>query len=412
MDLSNSIDISESNSIDISESNSKSNSESISETISVKADRPMASIVKIQTLLPIEGADRIVLAQINGWYCVVKKDEFNVGDYAIYFSIDSIPDFSDPNIKFLSEMGIKRIKTIKIRGQISQGLLGPLKWLADRGYDITNLVEGQNVTEQMGVTKYVQVEEIAQYTNINNKEIPEFSEKWPENIPKTDEDRLQNNLKYLDRIIGREIVITRKEDGSSCTFVFNNGKFLVCSRNMVVIKGNQNAKPYFFLEEKFKIGENMANLGINIAIQGEALGPTINGNKLKLSEYTYRVFNIYDIDRRQYLLHSEITTICTKLGLEQVPLIYKGPTNTFVFKCNKTFEILMNSKNDNNNGHRIVLEEFLKLADSLEYAKGCRAEGLVLKTDDMQNRVGFKVISNEFLLETDNDIKLKKAKKS
>jgi RNA ligase (TIGR02306 family) len=385
----------------------------------VPADRPLATIVRIQNILPIEGADRIVLAQINGWNCVVKKDEFNIGDYAIYFSIDSIPDFTDPNVKFLSEMGIKRIKTIKIRGQISQGLLGPLKWLEDRGYDITNLKESDNVTQQLGVTKYVQIEEMGQYANTSGKEMPEFSEKWPEYIPKTDEDRLQNNLKYLDRIIDREIVITRKEDGSSCTFVFNNGKFSVCSRNMIVIKGNQNAKPYFFLEEKFKIGEKMEKYGKNIAIQGEALGPTINSNKLKLSEYTYRIFNIYDIDKHQYLLHSEITNICAELGLEQVPLIYKGPANSFAFNKtsdelvlasqsdDQTFETLMNSEN----GHRLVMEKFLILADSLEYGTNIRAEGLVLKTDDQMSRIGFKVISNEFLLANDNDNKIKKSKK-
>jgi hypothetical protein len=176
---------------------------------------------------------------------------------------------------------------------------------------------------------------------------------------------------------------------------------------MVVIKGNQNARPYFFLEEKFNIGEKMEKLGRNIAIQGEALGPTINSNKLKLAEYTYRVFNIYDIDKQQYLLHSDITNICVELGLEQVPLIYKGPANSFVFKCNKTFETLMNSEN----GHRIVMEKFLILADSLEYGKNIRAEGLVLKTDDQMSRIGFKVISNEFLLANDNDNKIKKSKK-
>lgn len=360
-------------------------------------DRPLATIVRIQNILPIKGADRIVIAQINGWNCIVKKDEFKIGELAIYFCIDSIPDFTDPNMKFLVDMGIKRIKTIKMRDTISQGLLGPLKWLTDRGHDITAIAEADDVTERMGVTKYVEVEEMGQY--VMGKDMPEFSERWPINIPKTDEDRLQNNLKYLDMIMDREIVITRKEDGCSCTFIFNEGKTSVCSRNMVIFPGNRNGQHYFFVEKKFNICEKMIAYGRNLAIQGEIIGPSINGNKLKLSEYKYEVFNIYDISKQHYLAYDEVCEICKILGLDQVPLIYKGLSNALSFKAGTFGSILASDK-------RKLLDEFLKLADSLEYAKGCHAEGIVVKTLD--NWTSFKVISNEYLLSSDKESKKEK----
>ena len=373
----------------------------------VKADRPLATIVRVHNILPIDGADRIVLAEINGWRCVVKKDEFKIGDFVIYFCVDSIPDFSDANMKFLVDMGIKRIKTIRMRGTISQGLLGPLQWLTDRGHDVTTLVEGDNVTEQMGVTKYVHEEEMGQYEG-GSRGLGEFCESWPANIPKTDEDRLQNNLKYLSELVGRDIVITRKEDGCSCTFVFHEGKFSVCSRNMVILQGNQNSGHYFLLENKFKVGEKMTNLGRQLAIQGEAIGPKINGNKLKLTEHTFRVFNIFDIVEQRYLLHDEVSEICGILGLDQVPVIYKGSANGLTF-ADKVFETLI--KNETT-GKQLILAELLKLADEQEYSKGDHAEGIVVKTiDRVGGRVSFKVISNEFLLVNDKDVKAKKAKK-
>ena len=363
---------------------------------SVAADRCLAVIVIIQEIKVIKGADRIELAIINGWQCVIKKGDFKVGDKVIYYCIDSIPDFTDPNAQSLVDMGIKRIKTIKIRGVISQGLLAPLKWLEDRGYDISKLVEDDDVTEQLGVRKYVSPDEISQYEKSDDS-----GNKYPSIVPKTDENRLQNKVRYLNEIVDRNIVITRKEDGCSCTFMYNEGKFTVCSRNFIVLPDIDISRDhYLILEKKFNISEKMTKFGKNIAIQGEAIGPKINGNKLKLDELTYRVFNIFDIEKQCYLLHDKVTEICEMFELEQVPVIYKGLVNNLTFK-DKVYGTLIQDKI---NGKQIILSEFLKLADGIEYSKGNRAEGLVVKTDDdFDKRVSFKVISNNFLIANDKD---------
>jgi len=340
--------------------------------VAVETERKLASIVKVNNIYPIEDADKIVLVEINGWKCIAKKDEFNIGDLAIYFSIDSIPDMLDPNTSFIKDKG-GRIKTIKMRGVISQGLLAPLSWLVSRGFDIYGIKEDDDVTMQMGVTKYIHPEELGQYDGSNVSS----SKKFPPYVPKTDEPRIQDKPKFFENLKDRRIVITRKEDGSSCTFIFNNGKFEMCSRNFVLEENSDASKMYAFINNKFDIEKKMTDCKLNIAIQGEMIGPKINGNRLNLAEFDFRVFNVYNIDKQKYMLHSDICNICTMLGLHMVPEIYNGEANKL----------------------ELSVDYFLNLAQQQEYTKGKLAEGIVIKTDDeLGPRISFKVISNGYLL--------------
>ena len=126
----------------------------------LEKDRALCYIVRVKSISPIDGADKVVLAEVNGWQCVISKDD-NVleGELALYFTIDSIPDLEDPNCALVKKRG-GRIKTIKLRGIISQGLLAPLTWMSDRGHDVTHLSEGDDVTAEMGVTKVNKTEPI------------------------------------------------------------------------------------------------------------------------------------------------------------------------------------------------------------------------------------------------------------
>jgi hypothetical protein len=201
-------------------------------------------------------------------------------------------------------------------------------------------------------------------------------------VPKTDETRLQGNPKFLELIKGRNIVITRKEDGCSCTFIYNGGEFSMCSRNCKLDEEpDSNTAHYFHIKDKFNIQNSIAMLGKNIAIQGEIVGGKVNGNRLKLTTYDFRVFNVYDIDTQSYLNWNDITNICQTLKLNTVPLIYIG--------------------NSNDIGFELTVDSFLNLAKKQLYLKGVLAEGIVIKTDDSEQRFSFKVISNEYLLKHD-----------
>ena len=266
----------------------------------------LASIVRILRLTPIQGADKVCLAHIQGWQCVVKIDEFGVGDLAIYFAIDSIPDFSDPNTELVRKRG-GRVKTCKLRGVISQGLLSPLWWLESRGYSIENIVEGEDVTMKMGVTKYVSVEEEYQYVGSSLQSGTRLSTRnFPSDVPKTDERKLQSYPMFLDYIQDRRVVVTRKEDGCSATFVCRDGEFSVCGRNCTWTEPTKETSHYFTIAAKEDLAVKMRSLNQNLAIQGEIIGPKVNGNRLRLSELHFRVFGIWNITESRYLWWNEV----------------------------------------------------------------------------------------------------------
>lgn len=350
---------------------------------SVDADRCLARIVTVDKLSPIEGALNIELAHVLGWQCVVKKNNYNVGDLAIYFAIDSVLDPLQKNFSFLEG---KRLKSKKILNALSQGLLGPLSWLTDfdNGIDLNKIKLDDDVTKLLNVRKFVMTAELQQYMD-NNEE----KRRFPHFVPQTDEERLQNIPKVLHSLTDKEVVITRKEDGTSTTYIYCKNKqseentddlFLICGRNKILTKANASdftsGPHYFDIADKFNIEDKMRKLGKNIGIQGEIVGPKINCNRLKLTEHDYRVFNIWDIDNQRYLMWEHVVEITNKLGLNCVPLIYKG-----LFKSEWS------------------VRELLKMANDIEYTKDVPAEGMVVKTnEDTQPRHSFKVISNKFLL--------------
>jgi RNA ligase (TIGR02306 family) len=354
----------------------------------VDTTRKLATIVKIVNLHPIKGKDRIELAEIKGWKCIVKKGEFYVGDLGVYCAIDSVPDFEDPNFTFLKEKS-NRIKTIKMGGVLSQGLLGPLQWLTSRGYDVSALNEGDDVSESMGVVKYVADEEKGQYQQQSGPRQPTF----PAFVPKTDATRLQDDPSgYFSVIAEQEIVVTRKEDGCSCTFLVKDGEFKLCGRNVIWEERDNNCGHYYSVAESLQIREKMTALGRDLAIQGEVIGPKVNGNRLRLTELYFRVFDIFDIDSQSYLLYDEVSALCGQLGLSQVPLIFRGPYCE-LFTAIKIPDSAVET-----------IDKFLAVADAQEYVKGVTAEGIVVKTNTLQadgQRTVFKVISNKYLLKHD-----------
>lgn len=350
---------------------------------SVEPDRCLAQIVRIDQLLPIQGAENIELAHVLGWQCVVKKKEFQIGDSVIYFSIDSVLDPGYKNFQFLEG---KRLRTRKILGTLSQGLIAPLSWITDldASFDLTQIQINDDVTNILKVRKFVTVAELQLYSDDD-----EFTS-FPHFVPKTDEQRVQNIPKVLSELVGQEVVITRKEDGTSTTYVYcqnkqpveQSGIFLICGRNHVLSDRNPaNLKErahYFEIADKFTIQTKIKALGLNIAIQGEIVGPKINGNKLKLKQNDFRVFNIWDINEQCYLKWEQVEQITDQLQLNRVPLLYKG-----VFQPE-----LAN------------VPALLEMANQIEYVKGVAAEGMIVKTNygKEKPRHSFKVISNRFLL--------------
>lgn len=309
--------------------------------------RRLATIRRIDAINPIEGADAIEVATVGGWKVVTKRGEYNAGDLAVYFEIDSwIPHELAPFLSNGKEPrefeGVKgeRLRTIRLRGQISQGLLLPLSILSTVAEDCRSFVppdywenaagirvaheEDADVTELFGILKYERPLP-TQLAGLARGNFPSF-------IPKTDEERIQNLKKELDKWQNQdlEFEVTEKLDGSSMTVYITcaedeNGeqisKFGVCSRNLDLKDTEGNS--FWEAAKKYDLESKMQMLyekyDFNCAIQGELVGEGIQGNKYKLTGRDFYVFRMYHIGLGQYLDSETVKMWCEMLGLKQVP---------------------------------------------------------------------------------------------
>ncbi|HRV01132.1 MAG TPA: RNA ligase (ATP) [Mesotoga sp.] len=347
-------------------------------------DRQLATVRRISELKPIEGADRIELAIVDGWQVVVKKREFNTGDLAVYFEIDSwVPLAVAPFLKRSSERsynGIigERLKTIKMKGQLSQGLLLPIR-IAEciSGNPLRQFREGEDLTELLGVQKW-EKEIPAQLTGLVKGNFPSF-------LVKTDQPRIQNQYKYVTDILGL-YELSEKLDGSSMTVysTMNDGELVqgVCSRNLDLKRDENNA--FWKVAIRENLLEKLSAYGENIALQGELVGPGVQGNPYQLNDLQFFVFDIFSIDSQTYLGSDARIRACIDMNLNHVPILGAA-------SITKTLE---------NTGAfvNMPLQEILNLADGPSMLnRNVAREGIVWKMiEDPHNT--FKAISNEWLL--------------
>lgn len=335
--------------------------------------RKLASIRKIADIKPIEGADNIEAVRVDGWWVVAKKGEFQVDDYCFYFEIDSFLPVR-PEFEFLRKSCFKstphlgdgfRLKTIKLRGQISQGLVIPLYDLLDdvimsSGFDL-----GTDVTEHLGVKKW------EPYIPPSLAGLIKGS--FPSFIPKTDQERIQNCYEDLKSQLHDKDVLfnaTLKLDGSSMTVYYNNGEFGVCSRNIDLKEDDTNT--FWKMAKKLGLDKKLSAIGKNIAIQGELMGPGIQGNREGFTEHKFFVFDIWDIDSQKYLSEYEVFKFATLLDLEEVPMV-----DDSLYPFDNSLDQLLRKSEIESINHPV-------------------AEGLVYKSQD--RKYSFKVINNQYLL--------------
>ena len=332
--------------------------------------RKLASIRRILSILPIENADAIELAQVDGWNVVIKKGEYKTGDQVVYLEVDSwVPHELAP---FLSKgkdpkefNGVKgeRLRTMKLRGALSQGLILPVSILIQDGGDGQEypFIEGSDVTEILGIQKW-------------ERPIPaqlagQVRGNFPINIPKTDQERVQNIP--LDQYLRELYEVTEKLHGSSCTFYLDlDGEFHVCSRNLDLKPDANNA--YWKAAYMYDVEKRMRQLDmVGYAIQGELCGEGINGNNYGLT-LDFFVFDIFKVGVG-YLKPALRVSIVEELRLKHVPVISQS--------------IYLPS----------TKEEIISLAEGQSLLAICKREGLVFKSLDSDKT--FKAVSNSWLLQ-------------
>lgn len=340
-------------------------------------ERKMATIRKIDDIQPIEGADLIHAVKIGGWTIVAQKGMgYKVGDLVVYCEIDSfIPTEAAP---FLTQegkepkeyKGIKgeRLRTKKLKGVISQGLLLPLNTVFERDPRTPVDVVGTDVSDILGIVKW---EPPAEFQSADAKGL------FPSFIPKTDQERIQNLSedfqKWKDQNAAWEV--TEKLDGSSMTVFYFNGEVGVCSRNLELKEDGNNT--FWKAAKNNGATSVLKNKGRNLALQGELVGPGIQGNKYNLTEHVYFIYDIFDIDSQKYFLPEERQSFCKEAFLTHVPVLDS---------C-----LLLNDGD---------VEDILKSAEAKSVVGSSpEREGLVFKrltSDD-----SFKAISNKWLLKNE-----------
>lgn len=368
--------------------------------------RKLASIQKIESLTPIEGADKILLAKVLGWNLVVKIEEFKVGDLCVYFEIDSVLDSTNPYFNHLKKDGkLKHLRTIKLRGQVSQGLALPISCLSHYGSvekkgDVTSLIfYNSGIAIPMDLDIGTDVSDVTKTTKYE-PQIPACLSgmakgNFPSFLRKTDEPRVQNFPDVLREIYGVEMIGTMKCDGTSTTYYLRDEEFGVCSRNLNLKETEENSQ--WIMARKLDIETKMRKFRDfakyhdwdfkDFAIQGELCGNSIQANKMKLDGLDIFFFNFWDITNHKYRSFETLQNFCKLSDLKTVPVVFKGilPTD------------LLN------------VDSILKYADKLNYYDNIPAEGIVWRpfvereSDILNGRLSFKTISNRFLLNSENN---------
>lgn len=333
--------------------------------------RKMASIRRIDRIDPIEGADAIEVASVGGWKVVTQKGEFNGGDLAVFCEIDAwIPHELAPFLTRDKEPrefnGVKgeRLRTIKLRKQISQGLLLPMSCLTNYGAD---LEEGEDVSEVLNIQKWEMPVPVQLAGQVKGS--------FPSQIPKTDQERVQNLVKEIQKIYFESFEVTEKLEGSSMTCYLIQGEFGVCSRNMDLKRDENNTFWKVAIEQDIEGKMRKVDANWDWAIQGELIGPGIQGNIYNLSQPDFYVYDVYDIMRGEYLISDARTVLIHNMGLKHVPIIYP--------------EQLLENKN---------IDWLLQYAEgrSILNLKQER-EGIVFK-NIKDPEFTFKVVSNKYLM--------------
>ena len=337
----------------------------------------LVSFEEVTEILPIEGADRIEIAVVQGWQSVIQKEEFHIGDIVMFVPIDTVMQPAEWN-KFLwnKQDPTKpfRIKTAKLRGVISQGVVFSMKILKDMP-DILRKVEAgpqetdlKEIAKALGISKY-------------EKPIPaQLAGKVKGDFPthlvaKTDEDNLLSNIAVLEELKKAPFVhATLKMDGTSVTYIKEaDGTFRVCSRNLELYDTEENV--LWNMARKYEL-QNIMRPGSSI--QGEICGPGIQKNPAGLKEIQFFMFNFKDLNAREYRSCFFRAKDAGIVGVPTVPDIKVWTKEEFQDMTIQKLQEFTNS---------------LKYKDNDEPAEGIVLRGMTSAQETLHSRVLQKMLS-------------------
>lgn len=345
--------------------------------------RKLASIQRIWNIEPIDGADKIELAHVLGWQCVVNKGQFSPMDLAVYFEIDSFLPIRE-EFEFLRKSSYKKtdimgegfkVKTMRFRGKISQGLLLPIDEFPELNGCST---VGEDVSEVLGVRKW----EIEERATTGGTVVGTL----PYDVPHTDETRVQAEPGLINAFAGLRYYISTKMDGSSHSLSIDENGFHVTGHNFEY--KDDDSSSFYKLVKKRGWKERMYELyekyGMKtFTIQGEFCAPGILQNRLRLTSPEWYVFTIRENGERVDLFTMQ--DYCSEMGMLTVPI-------------EEVAWDLPSQYPD--------VESLLVRADG-EYPNGGKKEGIVIRPTEpvfcplISASLSMKVVSNKYLLKNE-----------
>lgn len=307
--------------------------------------KKLASLEVVESVLPAENADSLELIKLKGmeWQIVAQKGLHAVGNKVVFIIIDTVVKRRPWNeFLFKSSQDIAngevKLSSIRLRGNISQGIVVPIKQVPEAfrfGGNVFTLKVGKDYSKRLGVRKYQKASEVE--AELNKKSAlfrlwskllwqlglkkatgrgtaQDTGKSFPAFLTKTDELSLQsypNALEAFNDPKNGGVYCSLKADGSSITLYRNKGKSGVASRNL-----DLNVEVENNFTKIYK--DNIQKVPDGFAIQGEMVGPGVNGNKMNLNEHKLVVFQIIDIDKKQILDYAEFKDFCLKNGFTTV----------------------------------------------------------------------------------------------
>ena len=387
----------------------------------ISSGRPMATIQQIAEILPHENADLLEIAIIKGWRSIVQKGQFRKGDKIIFVEIDAhIPIDLAPFLgksqsvkKFNGSDGYV-LKTVKLRGVVSQGLILPLNIL--RGKNVVQTV-GTDVSSVLGIQKYE--------APIPTELMGELAGVFPSWARKTDQDRIQACIDdVFENIKNDQWVIEEKADGTSMSVMKRGEDIQICGRNMSFKYGPDdnpnnsivNAARFYNVVERLRV------YGRNLSINGELIGPGIQKNIYELPKTQWVVFDVFDVDSGSYLsIEERLNVLCELNEISDAPKIPIVPllSAAHIFEIEERLNVLC-ELNEISDAPKIpivpllsvahifeigektkdqLVEEILGMAEGKTVIGSMKAirEGIVFKSIEHPD-VSFKSIANSKLL--------------
>lgn len=298
--------------------------------------RAMARMVHIDSISPIEGADRIEAAHVGGWTVVIGKGDFDAGGLAVFFEVDTFLPADDSRYEKFAERGVKEmivnggarkghvLRTVRLRGVYSQGLLmRPQDVLPgsipESAYE--QMCERKvNLTKLCGVCEYDPI----RTTEQGNMSILRRYDPWV--APRTDAERIQNISEDVFSAIKRSrYFVSVKVDGTSMTCLFDpryNKVRLFSHNNELAYDSGFGKQVYEQANDQGIIDWVTDHPGMTV--QFEACGPKINGNRLGLKALRLYIFSVWDTDRCEYV-HPEVHFHDydeTEIGKSMTPVLF------------------------------------------------------------------------------------------